>query len=145
MKKLITASFLSMALLTGGCSVVSDLTPTQSALAQLAIKASVVELVTKDVTAQEETASKIIEIATEALTVIDSGVISSVIDLDAKIQERIAGLNLSPAKAVIVDALLSIIRAEIQARVTGNVLNADTVVVVSKVLDIIISTAKIYK
>lgn len=142
MKRMILCVGLSLALLAG-CSTTVDteLSPSQSLIAELSIRASTVELINHDV----DTAKKVIDIATETLLLVDSGSVTVIDVLDDRIRDRIDELNLTPEKEIIADMLLVTVRAEIEHRIGSKVLNPDTVVTIATVLKIMVDTAERYQ
>ncbi len=149
MKLLKTMIISAVMLVMTGCTVVkkvdAGLTASQSAIATIAIKAGVIDLINKDPLKVKSTALKVVDITTDAIVYVSSDSAALITELDSKLTERIAKLDLSPEKQLLVDTLVQMIELEIKAKVTGNVLDADTVVIISKVLELIKTTAQAYE
>lgn len=146
MKRILLCIVLTMSMLAG-CATTSDteLTPTQSIIATVAIQAGTAELINRDSDSVSETASKIIDIASEALMLVDSGSVTLIDELDVRVRERISELNLSPEKQILTNLLLETVKLEIENRIGSKLLLPETVVTIAKVLKIMVATAETYK
>lgn len=145
MKSMLIFACLTLGLLMGCTTTVDELSPTQSAIATVAIQTGTVELINKDSDRAKETASNIIDVATEALLLVDSGSVTVVDELDFRMRERISELNLSPEKKLVADMLIILVKAEIENRIGDKVLDPETVVTIATVLKIMVDTAERYQ
>lgn len=141
MKRLLTAVLLLFTV--SGCTLTSE-APTRSLIATIAIQTAVSELILRDEHTAAETSTKVVEIAEQALLLVESGEVTTLTLLDTRIRERITELNLEPTKALLVDTLLLAINARVRFMIEDKHLTEDTVIKVSKVLNIIVATAKRY-
>ena len=145
MKSILIFACLTLGLLMGCSTTVGELSPTQSTIAAVAIQAGTVELINKDSDRVQETASNIIDVATEALLLVDSGSVTVIDELDFRMHERINELNLSPEKKLVADMLMVLVKAEIENRIGDKVLDPETVVTIATVLKIMVDTAESYR
>lgn len=141
MIKLLTATLLAIAL--AGCSTLGDGDTRNDLAAAIAIKYATLKVIEQ---ADEPTAkaSRVIDIASQARQMVDSGTVTLIPALELAVRERIDWQDLSPADTLLADALITAVRMELEARVEGGSLSGESVLALAVVLDNIVEAARLY-
>ena len=89
-------------------------------------------------------AQRIIDIATQAKQLAEGGTLALVDDLHDEVNQRIDWAALDEGDTLLVQALISGVRAELKVRVDDNLIEGDALIVLQLVLDNIIDAATVY-
>lgn len=90
-------------------------------------------------------AKTIIDVVTKAEEVVDKSEGALVVDLGDKLDEYVAGLNLTPDEELAALLITSALKEELNAQIEIDILDKEAVVTVSKALSTIKETAKAYE
>lgn len=115
-------------------------TPTQTALAQIAVQRAVYEVI-KD---HPDRAQKIVTIATQIETVAGDIVVASPIALEAIIRSQIEWAKLAPEDIQMIDSLITLLRVELEAQFSKITINEEKLLAVKTVVAWVKQTAQLY-
>lgn len=137
MKRL--ALFLIACLLTlSGCATIENAPATSKLVVQVATM-KVIEAESD----RHARAAKIIEIATEAKTWLDTDTVT--VDLiKSKVLERLTGLNLQPSDRLLASVLVDAVASDLLSKVGVGLIPADKRITVNQVLGWVIEASKFY-
>lgn len=137
---LILMSLICLAIVLPGCQSVQ----VNSVASKLAVQYAVMKTIEADSNHLADRAAKIREVAAEAESFFDNGT-ATLGALESAVRQRIAALHLSPADALLADALVGAVVAELQARVGAGQIPADELYQVRTVLGWIVDAAELYR
>jgi len=133
LNKLILVSFLALGLTA--CQ-----TPTQTALAQIAVQRAVYEVI-KD---HPERAQRIVDIATQVEAVAGKEVAATPAILETIIRSQIKWTELAPQDVQMVDSLITLLRVELENQLSKVEVDEQKLLVVKTVASWVKQTAQLY-
>jgi len=126
-----------------GCAGLAEGDQRSELIATVAIKVATSKVISRsdDPAAKAE---RIIDIARTAKGLAEGGSVALVDDLHDEVNQRIDWAALDEGDTLLVQALISGVRAELKVRVDDNLIEGDALIVLQLVLDNIIESASVY-
>lgn len=126
-----------------GCQSLAQGDQRSELIAEVAIKVATAKVISRADDPGGK-AQRIIDIATQAKQLAEGGTLALVDDLHDEVNQRIDWAALDEGDTLLVQALISGVRAELKVRVDDNLIEGDALIVLQLVLDNIIDAATVY-
>ena len=142
---ILVALVFSMAAVFGlaGCKSLAEGDQRSELVATVAIQVATSKVINRSGDPAAK-AQRIIDIATQAKQLAEGGTLALVDDLHDEVNQRIDWAALDEGDTLLVQALISGVRAELKVRVDDNLIEGDALIVLKLVLDNIIDAATVY-